>query len=95
MCLTSIDVSIRLAQLLTELNVSEAESFHPMYKSDMAALEEFIKIKRSLRREHGIVGNIPRNPNHLQRRNYDFDYSFLAERRQEGIDDSTPESEGA
>lgn len=77
---SSIIVSHRLAQLLTELNVCEAESFHPLYKSDNAALDEFVALKRRLRREHGLV-DVRHGPvDNLRGRDYDSDHSYVAKR---------------
>ena len=54
----TVEVSTRLAQLLTEFNVTEARSFNEKYKSDILALEEWVVIKRHLRRAaHGLATN--------------------------------------
>jgi len=90
----TITVSPRLAQLLCCMNACEAETFNPLFKSDMAALDEFIKLKRRLRREYGMVSMDRKRARDLQRGLHDFDSSFLEESRPKGRDDCEARSEG-
>jgi len=90
----TITVSPRLAQLLCCVNVCEAETFNPVFKSDNAALEEFVALKRRLRREYGMVSMDRKRARDLQFGLHDFDSSFLEESRPERQDDREARSKG-
>ncbi len=79
-------VSPRLAQLIAEMNVCETESFNLKYKSDAAALDEFIALKRRLRRECGVVftSDIPRSQRTIRCADDDFDSTFAGKQQAEG-----------
>jgi hypothetical protein len=76
----AIEISPRLAQLLTEVSLSTVRTFNPAYESDQDALREFIQLKRNLRNEHGVLFNpdTPKLQRILEHANADFDSTWLA-----------------